>query len=80
MGEGAATSSDPAYQYAAHNIFAEANIVGCCSAEDRSGTESTMGQSQGTTSEKGCVKGKRTTKPTSFADVGFAGGEDEHDR
>jgi len=58
MGEGAPTGSDPAYQYAAHNTFAEANIIGCGSAEDRSGTESTMGQGQGTTSEKACVKGK----------------------
>jgi len=56
MGEGTAAGSDPAYQQAAHHIFAEANIIGCGSAEDRSGTESTMGQDQGTTSEKSCVK------------------------
>src|SRR5437870_12889763 len=39
------------------HIFAEANIIGCGSAKDRGGTESAMGQSQSTTSEKGRVKG-----------------------
>jgi hypothetical protein len=44
MGEGTAAGADPACQQAAHNICAEANIVGCGSAEDRGGTECAMGQ------------------------------------
>jgi len=66
MGECTATGSGPACQQAAHHNFAEANIIGFGPAEDRGGTESAMGQGQGTTSEKGRVKGKYTTKPRSF--------------
>ena len=70
MGEGTAAGSDPTYQQAAPHIFAEANFIGGGSAEDRGGTESAMGQSQGTTSE-GARKRKISNKAQVLSDCGL---------
>jgi hypothetical protein len=78
MGEGTATGSDPACQQAAHHNFAEARIIGCGPAEDRGGAESAMGQGQGTTSEKGRVKGKIHNKAQDLSEVGFAAKRQTH--